>query len=238
MSENLTLDLLKILGDRDPIIRGLIERATSPTYDDFLNTLYDDIKNAVHRISKQKHLIVDELEDATTGRIQLFLQGAGYHCDCASSGGNVDIEVLRNGHRWIGEAKRYTSVTAVHEGYKQLSTRYTPGSDPNGVVYGGLLAYLRFPDAAEYTQTWKSTFIADFPKDACKITDCGRFGPLAFNSEHKHKSYGTPFKVWHVCLPLHHEPEDKSGRATRARRAKKLADSDAEAPPRKRKAKP
>lgn len=230
MTEALTLELLKTLSNHDPLLRGLVERATSATYEDFLTILYDDIKSAVTGVTKQKHLIVNENEDATTGRISLFLQGAGYYCDCASSGGNVDIEIKRNGHRWIGEAKKYTSLTAVQEGYKQLHTRYTPGTDSTGISYGGLLAYLRRPNAVKYVNDWKEKFISSFDINECKITDCSRFGVFAFNSQHNHSSYGTPFNVWHVCLPLHHDPQDKSGNETRARREKKLVNTEVKKP--------
>ena len=222
MSSTSSYDAIKLLAASDPTVAGFFNRLWANNYTDFLKALYDDIGQGVLEIVKQKHLIVNEGEDGTTARLQLFLKGMGYSCSFAMAGGNVDIEVKRNSFSWIGEAKRYTQVSAVHQGFLQLSTRYAPPIDGSGVAYGGLLAYLRHPDAKGKMSDWKDALQASFPDPAdCTFSDCTRFGPLGFYSEHVHESYGTPFRVWHVCVPLHHDPKDKSGMATKSRRATK-----------------
>lgn len=215
-------DAIKALAAGDPVIAGFFNRHWATSYDDFLSALYDDIREGVVEIVKVKHLIVDEGEDSTTTKLQLFLKGMGYACSFTVSGGNVDIEVRRNSFSWIGEAKRYTQVSAVKEGFLQLTTRYAPPINGSGIAYGGLLAYLRLPDAKGKMDDWKEALKKSFPNASdCAFSDCTRFGPLGFYSEHVHESYGTPFRVWHVCVPLHHDPKDKSGKATKARRSTK-----------------
>ncbi len=227
-SKNISADYIATLSAIDPHLKGFIARATTTTYIEFLSVLHDDIKDAVGVIEKQKQYITTESEDGTTGRLSLVLHGKGYLCGQVNSGGNVDLEVSRTGFRWIAEAKKFTSTAALTEGYLQLSTRYSTGAGSDGTCYGGMLAYLRRPDAVGNMIRWKKS-LKDHATAApnCVFSDCTRMGPLAFISEHVHSSYGTPFKVWHVCFVLHHEPQDKSARASKR---KKAADATSRSP--------
>lgn len=226
MSTHLTWDMVNEISAGDPILGGLIKRRLAANYGEFLEILYDDITEGADEIRRQKHFIEKESEDGTTGRLQLFLKGRGYQCDFTAAGGNVDIEVKWKTFRWIGEAKKYTQVDKVYEGYLQLSTRYSPGTDPSGMAHGGLITYLRHPNAKEKMAVWKEALKDSFKDPShCSFEDCNRFGPLGFYSEHEHGSHGTPFRVWHICLALHYDPLDKSGLATKARRAAKAKKS-------------
>ncbi len=204
-------DLLRI-SNGDPFIAGILERATISSYEDFIRVLYADLHRCVKFLESQAHVIEDEHEDSTTGRILTHLDGAGYSARPANRGGNVDlvIELSRLGYTWIGEAKKFDSVADLREGYLQLATRYVPGSTSTGKSYGGLFGYLRRPNAVQHVEEWKREFLTIPIAQGAKIRPCNMLGPFAFYSEHNHQASGAPFEVWHVCLKLLVLPQDKS----------------------------
>lgn len=207
-------NLAGIATEEDEYLRGFTDKALATTYDQFISALYKSISTAIEKLEAQSHLIEHEGEDATTARIIMFLEGAGYDATQANRSGNVDIVVKRmqRGFVWIGEAKKYNSVSDLREGYLQLATRYTPGNSNTGISYGGLIGYLRRPNAKSHVDAWRREFGGlEVARDAT-ITDCEYFGPLAFNSEHPHQGTGMPFRVWHICAKLYFYPQDSSGR--------------------------
>lgn len=102
----------------------------------------------------------------------------------------------------------------MREGYLQLATRYTPGNGSLSATYGGLVGYLRRENSAKCMSSWMEHFKADVNAQAT-ITPCNRRGPLGFISEHEHSSLGIPFRIWHFCVSLHFDPQDKSGRTAK-----------------------
>jgi hypothetical protein len=223
---NLTIENLEFLGDHDPMIKNFLRRVRVKTYDEFLDVLYDDIKIAIERMEQSPQLYMDEGEDATTQRFLDVLYGMTYSTHHnLQLGGNVDITVdlARKGFRWIGEAKKFDDVGDMREGYLQLATRYKPGGGSLTTVHGGLIGYLRRPDAVGCMKGWQAHYTAEVVASSA-LSDCGRRGALAFISEHAHTSIGLPFRVWHVCICLHFKPEDASGRtAKRHRKAPKTS---------------
>lgn len=214
MSEGFSIANIHAFGEEDPIIRGFRKRSSVETYAQFIDALYDDIRDAVSFISLYPQHFLDESEDATTIRLMGVLHGKGYRCHQANAGGNIDITIenIKLAYRWIGEAKKFESLPKLREGYLQLSTRYIPGVDENGTGYGGLIAYLRRPDAAKLMNDWRIEFVKMEAATGCSVQNCTRIPGHAFNSEHKHESSGLPFRVWHLCIQLFHKPKDKSGR--------------------------
>lgn len=211
----------------DPMVKGFLDRYKVRNFSEFLESLYNDICDAVVHIEKTPQFFETESEDATTMRLIGILYGKGYQCDQKNSGGNVDIVVenIRLGYKWIGEAKKFESVAKLREGYLQLSTRYVAGKDLSGTSYGGLIAYLRRPNAVALMASWHNHFLTlDMPDLVTR--PCSRFGPFAFNSQHLHLASGLPFKVWHVCVQLYHAPEDKSARQSKKYATRKESSHD------------
>ncbi len=212
-----TLEYIQTLANYDPAIKNFLRRLEVASYDDFLDVLYDDLMIAIERLEQSPHLYMEECEDATTQRLLDIMHGMNYGAyHNLQLGGNVDLTIeLRPGaYKWIGEAKRFTSIGDMREGYLQLSSRYKPGSGSVSKVHGGLLGYLRRPNAAACMNSWRDHYVKEVMADS-SVSACERRGPLAFFSEHSHSSMGLPFRVWHVCIVLHFEPEDKSARSSK-----------------------
>ena len=47
------------------------------------------------------------------------------------------------------------------------------------------------------------------------LADCARRYALGFQSEHTHTDFGVPLRVWHNCVVLTFQPQDKSGRTAK-----------------------
>jgi len=202
----------------DDMLAGYLAKLKIATYEDFVKNLYDQIQRSISTLEKHKHIIEDESEDATTTRIIMFLEGAGFKARQQSAGGNVDIfvENLEHGYQWIGEAKKYDSTTSVAEGFKQLTTRYSIGTDKSGRGYGALIAYLRRPNSKHHIEEWRKTIEGLPEAPNVRFSDCARMAPFAFISEHDHQMTGYPYETWHICVQLHVDPKDKSGVKSKA----------------------
>lgn len=219
-------DALRLLS-KDDMLAGYLAALKVTTYEGFVKNLYDHIQRSISTLESHKHIIEDESEDATTTRIIMFLEGAGFKARQQSASGNVDIYVenLEHGYKWVGEAKKYESVTSVAEGFKQLTTRYSLGTDKSGRGYGALIAYLRRPNSKHHIDEWKKT-IGSLPEATnIQFSDCVRMAPFAFISEHEHQTTGFPYETWHICVQLHVDPKDTSGINSKAgkKRAAKAA---------------
>ncbi len=211
----LTIERLESLAEEDVTVQHFLGRLFASSYEEFLEVLSDDLITIVKLLEQNPQPYADESEDATTQRIVDMLSVMGYTANHnAQSGGNVDItvELIRKKYKWIAEAKKFTSVTDLREGYLQLATRYRPGTDSSGIAHGGLLAYLRRPNAVSCVESWQAHLQTLEVASGAALTACPRRHKLGFISEHPHKEFGIPFRVWHVCIVLSFDPKDKSGR--------------------------
>lgn len=201
-------------GDRH--VARWIQRELASSHQEFLDILFQDLLFAVERLEQNPQLMVDEGEDQTTQRLADMLAAFGYQATHnTQAGGNVDLTVerVRLSHRWIAEAKRFGDVGDMREGYLQLSTRYRPALASDGRLHGGMIGYLRRPNAAKCMTGWRE-HLAELI-EGCATQDCSRRGPLGFVSSHAHGDYGVPLEVWHVCVVLHFDPQDASGRTAK-----------------------
>lgn len=219
-------DALRLLA-KDDMLAGYLASLKVTSYEGFVENLYNHIHRSISSLENFKHFIEHESEDATTARIIMYLEGAGFKARQQSAGGNVDIYVdnLEQGYKWVGEAKKYDSVTSIAEGFKQLTTRYSFGTDKSGRGHGALIGYLRRPNSKHHIDEWKKT-IQNLP-EATKVqfSDCTRRAPFAFISEHEHQTSGYAYETWHICVQLHVDPKDSSGVNSKAgkKRAAKAA---------------
>lgn len=215
IAPNLTIQYLEALALTDNAAANWVRRQLVSTYSEFLDVLYDDLKTIIERLEENPQDFLEESEDATTQRLLDIAYGFGYTSRQMKKGGNVDItiEISRLKFSWIGEAKKFGDVGDLREGYLQLSTRYRGMMEQDGRMHGGLIGYLRRPNAKECMDSWEAHF-STLPAAAGNVrTACSRRGPLAFISEHLHQDFGTPLRVWHNCVVLHASPKDRSGRA-------------------------
>lgn len=214
MQGSLTLERLSELAKSDVFVRNAIRRCLASTYDEFLDFLYDDLKLVIERLEENPQDFLDESEDATTKRLADILWGMQYTASHnRASGGNVDltVELTRMNFRWIAEAKKFSSVSDMRAGYLQLSTRYRPSMGSNGVMYGGMIGYIRTPNAVAHMTRWRRALPTVSGAESSVLFDCARRHTLAFQSEHAHKDFGVPLRVWHNCVVLTFSPQDKSG---------------------------
>jgi hypothetical protein len=213
-----SLDKVLEIAKHDVFMNNFLRRTMVTTYDEFLNVLYDDIKLVIERLEENPQDFPDETEDATTKRIADILWGMQYSASHnLAAGGNVDLTVAitRLNFKWIAEAKKFGSVSDMREGYLQLSTRYKPSMGSNGVMYGGMIGYLRRPDAATHMKSWREALPLVPGAEKSVLADCARRYALAFQSEHTHKDFGVPLRIWHNCVVLTFQPQDKSGRVAK-----------------------
>jgi hypothetical protein len=219
----LSADKLRQISEDDYVTRNFLRRRFARTYSDFREALEDDLLSAIQQLelNPQQHPQSDS-EDHTTQWIVDVLWGMGYSVSHnAQQGGNVDITVeqQRMNFRWIAEAKKFSDVGDLREGYLQLSTRYRAVPDENGILHGGLIGYLYRPNPKACMDGWRAHFVESVV-DSCSVVDCSRrpaFG--SFVSEHPHVSLALPLRVWHLCVALHFLPEDASGRSAQKYRA-------------------
>jgi len=219
-AESLTLGTLKTLGNANPNLLGFVDRllvSLEGTEEEFLQVLYDDFDSIANEFQKHRHLRCHDEEDRTTIEIISNLNSRQYNVthDEASSG-HADMVVRHGRFTWIGEAKRDHSSTNILEGFKQLVTRYTTGT--NGQKSGGLLIYIQNnPNASLYMEKWKKFFMEkakEFPLEVSggevRIEECSS-NELAFFTVHEHQVSGNLFRTRHMPILLHFNPQDKSG---------------------------
>jgi hypothetical protein len=205
----------------DPFAAKFLSRHFPENYEKFIEALYDDLVQIVKKFEETRSLRQDDGEDRITSDICILLEQLGTYSAThgTDASGAVDITVThgRNAYKWLGEAKIYTSVTAVLEGFKQLTTRYSLAAPE---FKTGLLIYVFSGDRETKMATWQEKLSGENLPNFVAST-CHRRPTAHFYSEHKHASSGSRFQVWHVGIDLHYLPQDKSGIATRRRRASK-----------------
>ena len=216
---SLTVDYMQSLCDPDVRARNTLRRLFATTYAEFLDVLYDDLAVALKLLDDSANNYPEnEPEDATTNRLSFILSGMDYSASHnKQAGGNVDltVEVTRRNFSWIGEAKRFEGVGDMREGYLQLATRYRASMDSEGVLHGGLIGYIRKPNASDLMNSWQAHFVAMPEAGGPSIVPCTRRKNLGFVSEHKHQDYGLPLRVWHMCAVMRVAPQDRSARGAK-----------------------
>jgi hypothetical protein len=203
----------------DAFLRASLRRTRikdSGTYAEFVSQLYEDIDELIYAMQATRELLQGDSEDRLSSDIirGLKIQGYGAAAD-GKTGGHVDISVKFGAFSWIGEAKKDGNF---NEGYLQLMTRYVPASGNYAHNHGGLIFYMvASPDAKGRLNGWQD----ELKTKGCICTDCSK-NILAFYSDHTLVGPGTPYKVRTMAVSLYHKPQDKSARASAAKKAAKL----------------
>lgn len=200
----------------------MLSRIFSTSYDEFISTLYKDIDLAVSELESNCQLMQDDSEDKLSGFIVSQLKRAGHNASLGTTGGgNKDLTVLgkQPTWSWIGEAKKYGSLTNLHEAMLQLVSRYKNVDATKNC--GGILAYIFRPNARKLMDDWQvSVHKTKTNLEGLKITACQQRKNLAFYTTHNHSSSGLPVTIRHIGISLHFAPQDKSARSAKKYKAK------------------
>ncbi|HGO6081719.1 TPA: hypothetical protein ACK3PA_006215 [Burkholderia cenocepacia] len=218
----------------NPISRNMVRLQYVQDYDEFIDIFYEVLDFAIARLQANPQHHQEDSEDGLTVKLMNLLEMAGFAVTTGTTGGgNKDLTVgwLNPEWTWIGEAKKFNSLTDVREGFLQLTTRYR-NANPL-YARGGLVAYTLRPKAAALLKEWmeEAPNVANDTKvklDNFRVEDCKRRPGLAFNSFHTHVASGLECEIRHMAVVLYHLPEDKSGRTAKkyqpARNAASAAD--------------
>lgn len=205
--EELTLKNLMEL-NLYPELSNFLERELVSSYEGFISVLYKELDSIIQTLQKNRELRQKDGEDRLTLDIVNLLSQAGYNASHETKiGGHVDIIVNFRKFIWFGEAKIHSSYPYLLKGFKQLCTRYTTGDINQD--NGGILIYIKKQkNASEIMKRW-GQYLSDQNLDGYSSTPCP-IRPLAFFSTHVHDVSGTPFKIRHMPVLLHFDPQDRS----------------------------
>jgi hypothetical protein len=221
--KDLSLDDIQALIASSAHTRNFLRKELVTTYDEFVEVLYDEMDIVISTMEENPQHYYDDDEDKITHSIVSMLKMRNYSAtQGTTNGGNVDITVKGSNPlwSWIGEAKIFSSISHLNEGFLQLTTRYRNASP---IFAGrGILAYTKRPDPTVHLKEWdehvRSLKLEDF-----SLSDCLKRPGYAFFTIHKDQSSGQLMKIRHNAIALNHLPEDRSGRTAakyKARRQK------------------
>lgn len=181
-------------------------------YDAFVDRLLNDIEWVVAKLEDKRPYYQKASEDLISSHIVDLLEAKGYTVAHGQySSGSTDIIVRHGPHRWIGEAKWHTSDEKVREAMRQLSTRYSTGSDVCSC--GGLFIYNRRGKVHEKLQRLKKYWENDCTEyENLKTEEC-KTSQFAFYTTHIHADSGTEYRVRHRWINLSHNPQDASAKS-------------------------
>jgi hypothetical protein len=181
----------------------LLWKFDRPSYDKWADAVEDCLESIMRQMAAKKNDIQDLSEDALTAQVTTNLTCFGLNATSARVGGNVDVSVsYADGYLWIGEAKIFTGVAHVWDGYLQLTRRYSTGLLTHS--RGGLLLYCYKEHADELLAEWRAVLTAQV--DSISISDGSR--ELTFLSADDSIATGQLYSVTHFAFPLHHNPVD------------------------------
>lgn len=193
----------------------VIERCQAQTYTDFVNILKRDIDEVVIGMERNRQRFQNSSEDEITFYISSMLNQLGYTASNGTQfGGSVDLNVqkVQKGWLWTAEAKIFTALDKVNEGFLQLTSRYSPGNLEEAKA--GMLIYVFTQNAADKMKNWKSHL--EISGYSNLITEpCESRPKLAFYSTQTHDSSGLPLNIRHIGVALYFKPIDASGRSAK-----------------------
>lgn len=177
-------------------------RVSRPSYADWADAVEGCIEFSMQQMSIRKNDIQDMSEDALTALLTSNLSCFGLNAASARVGGNCDVTVGYDSYLWLGEAKLFTGVAHVWDGYLQLTTRYNTGLVEHG--RGGMLLYCYKDSAGKLLAEWRAVLGEQL--DGICIEDGAR--ELTFLSDQSSPATGGNYRVTHFAFPLHHAPSD------------------------------
>lgn len=129
--------------------------------------------------------------------------------------GHIDIIVRTtiSGKKieWYGECKILSPTGSnwdIHQGYKQLTTRYSFGNHSEH----GIIVFNKKDDNLKRVDDW---WIYLRNKELLQIKKNCTISKKAFFTDCKDKATGSIINIRHFFVPLYYNPQDKSGVKTR-----------------------
>lgn len=207
---DVTLADYEKLGQLFPHISRSIQRQFPGSYEEFVDTLYEDVNDIVRDLEENPELQKPISEDRLTIQIRNGLRRLSYAAEHETKvGGHADLIVKRGDWLWLGEAKIHNDYAWLLKGFHQLTTRYAVGRDYSS--QGGLIIYVTGKNTAGVMTKWAGHLEEHVDSDWGLSTDHDIDSPqLTFFSQHKHERSGLDFRVKHIPVSLYFEPRDKS----------------------------
>ncbi len=213
--ESLTVQNLEAMALVDNNAARLLRRLKCNCYESFIEMLYIDLETIIKLLERSAALRQKDGEDRLSSEIINIFDGLGYlalHDNFIN--GHSDIVVIFKEYTWIGEAKIHKDYDYLTEGFKQLCTRYSTGSEDDN--QGALIFYVKGNNAHEVVTNWKSHLQKEGFKDL-SISDCTSRKSLSFLSTHTHDKSGLDYKVRHLAIILGFDPQDKSAKKRKSK---------------------
>lgn len=175
------------------------------THQDRLEAVEAAIDWAAAEMVKNRHVKVEHSEDALSIDLVTSLKAMGFQASHDTQyGGHCDIVVeAKSKFLWIAECKIHKDYDWLLKGFAQLDTRYSTGLD--GQDAGEMIIYSRNKRADEGMATWKER-LKEARTDVEFVDGTGK---LSFRTKHTHELTGTQFRIRHICIPLHFDPNDR-----------------------------
>lgn len=180
--------------------------------DAFFDRLNREVDSIVQELEASAVHTHEEGEEKLSNRVISLLRRAGYDAGAETEHrGHVDIIVNGGGRwTWLAECKVHSSYDTLHEGLKQLLTRYSTGRFPNGAF----IIFIKNVKGSKVVEKWREKVVGEgleyFVREQDEST---RF---CFRSTHEHQTSGTEYTVRHVGVMLYYSPQDKSALASAA----------------------
>ncbi|ANJ93398.1 hypothetical protein [Serratia plymuthica] len=208
LEDSVSISQLKFLAKGDKTTSLFLEQLLCTSYDEFLNTLYKNLEECIEWMEEDPKVRLKDGEDRLTTDIIGFFRARGYQAGHDELiGGHTDLVIRKEGYMWLGEAKIHSSYDYLKQGFEQLCSRYSSGTNNN--KNGGLLIYIRNNDAASVITEWTQR-LNDAALENYSYSPCGKRQGLSFYSTHKHARSGLPYRVRHLGIVLGFDPQDKN----------------------------
>ena len=212
-------DVAKIAGLDVQLGRWIDRLAANESPDDFARCVERDIEAIIGGLESGAKVREKDGEDRLTDEIVQSLRHMGYQATRdEGQNGNCDVTVRSRDDRflWLAEAKIHKDYDYLWDGFLQLTTRYSTGT--NRCSRGAMLIYIRNFDAKSVMDTWLQELAQrTFDNRIGVSCQADPANPLRLDSVHPHKKSGQDYGVRHFGIVLHVGAEDKSARETAAR---------------------
>lgn len=187
---------------------NIMQMSRCKSQDDFISFLYEDLEKIIRIIEEDPGARRDDDEDRITQEVVLGLKMRGYDASHDTfHGGHCDIVVKLNKYTWLGEAKIHSNYDHLMQGFNQLFSRYSSGTD--FCNQGAIIVYCKRKNTLDVMTKWKTELIKKFGKKSISDKICSYRESLSFYSTHIHESSGLRYIVKHIFVVLHFDPQDK-----------------------------
>ena len=206
-------------------------RLTPKSYQQFIDTLYEDIDEIIKKLAKDRQAFLIKYQSAAND-IKLFEDDINHQIVRALDykdyrvshdkfcNGHVDVYVELDNYPyiWLGECKIWSGASNIDTGFKQLNNAYSTGEDDE--CCGGVIVYFVDTDTTvnDLMGKWAAMLLEyNPPTTANTVKELKVWSEYdykenrkrnRFYSSHLHQSSGLPYTVRHFALDLRHQRLD------------------------------